>query len=121
MRNKLEENQKQLNENEKRLRYWDDKLSKLVLQNVEDLTGEPVSEDAPPIKDEPKEEDVDMDAPEADEDASMEDADTTVRLDPTARVRQPQELPSYTPDELADMSKEKLKGEIAALEEKTQN
>ncbi|KAL9945757.1 hypothetical protein D7B24_008126 [Verticillium nonalfalfae] len=121
MRNKLEENQKQLNENEKRLRYWDDKLSKLVLQNVEDLTGEPVSEDAPPIKDEPKEEDVDMDAPEADEDASMEDADTTVRPDPTARVRQPQELPSYTPDELADMSKEKLKGEIATLEEKTQN
>lgn len=33
----------------------------------------------------------------------------------------PQEFPRYTPDELADMSKEKLKGEIAALEEKTQN
>ena len=32
-----------------------------------------------------------------------------------------QELPSYTKDELADMSKETLKSEIAALEEKTQN
>ncbi|KAM0324857.1 hypothetical protein ACHAQA_007823 [Verticillium albo-atrum] len=128
MRNKLEENQKQLAENQKRLRYWDDKLSKLVLQDVEDLTGEPTPEAAPQIKDESinseaaANEDVDMDAEEeADEDASMEDADTTVRPDPTARVRQPQELPTYTPDELADMSKEKLKGEIAALEEKTQN
>lgn len=31
------------------------------------------------------------------------------------------ELPSYTKDELADMSKESLKGEIVILEEKTQN
>ncbi|RDL31912.1 Structural maintenance of chromosomes protein [Venustampulla echinocandica] len=33
----------------------------------------------------------------------------------------PDELPSYTKDEIADMSKESLKSEIAALEEKTQN
>ncbi|GKT63844.1 RecF/RecN/SMC N terminal domain-containing protein [Colletotrichum tofieldiae] len=39
MRNKLEENQKVLAENQKRLMYWNDKLSKLTLQNVEDLTG----------------------------------------------------------------------------------
>lgn len=32
-----------------------------------------------------------------------------------------QELPQYTKDELADMDKDTLKGEIAALEEKTQN
>lgn len=32
-----------------------------------------------------------------------------------------QDLPQYTKDELADMSKETLKSEIAALEEKTQN
>ena len=32
-----------------------------------------------------------------------------------------QELPSYTKDELTDMSKDTLKSEIAALEEKTQN
>jgi structural maintenance of chromosome 4 len=34
MRNKLEENQKVLAENEKRLLYWQEKLSKLSLQDV---------------------------------------------------------------------------------------
>lgn len=34
---------------------------------------------------------------------------------------EPENLPEYSPDELADMSKEGLKAEIAALEEKTQN
>jgi structural maintenance of chromosome 4 len=33
----------------------------------------------------------------------------------------PEELPSFTKDEIADMSKDALKSEIAALEEKTQN
>ncbi|KAL5043550.1 P-loop containing nucleoside triphosphate hydrolase protein [Aspergillus fruticulosus] len=37
MRNKLEENQKALTENEKRSRYWQEKLSKLTLQNISDL------------------------------------------------------------------------------------
>lgn len=117
MRNKLEENQKVLAENQKRLRYWEDKLGKLVLQNVEDL------ESGPPPKPKPVE-DTDMDADtqlqaetEAAEEAEdAEDADQTVR--PSAP---PLELPRYTKDELADMSKETLKGEIAALEEKTQS
>ena len=34
MRNKLEENQKTLSENQKRLRYWDEKLGKLSIQRV---------------------------------------------------------------------------------------
>ena len=34
MRNKLEENQKILAENQKRLKYWDEKLSKLSVQSV---------------------------------------------------------------------------------------
>jgi structural maintenance of chromosome 4 len=34
MRNKLEENQKIHVENQKRLKYWEDKLSKLSLQSV---------------------------------------------------------------------------------------
>jgi structural maintenance of chromosome 4 len=37
MRNKLEENQKVLAENQKRSRYWEEKLSKLALQNINDL------------------------------------------------------------------------------------
>lgn len=40
MRNKLEENQKALVENEKRSRYWNEKISKLTLQNVSDLGAE---------------------------------------------------------------------------------
>lgn len=75
MRNKLDENQKVLVENQKRLKYWNDKLEKLTLQNISDLGEE-----------------------------------TEV-----------QDLPQYTKDELIDMSKDSLKSEIAALEEKTQN
>jgi structural maintenance of chromosome 4 len=75
MRNKLEENQKVLEKNQGQLKYWNDKLSKLALQNVSDLGEE-------------------IDA---------------------------QDLPSYTKDELADMSEGTLKSEIAALEETTQN
>ena len=48
MRNKLEENQKILADNPKRLKYWQEKLSKLVLQNVseegEETGPEPVPE-----------------------------------------------------------------------------
>ncbi|KAJ5115066.1 Structural maintenance of chromosomes protein [Penicillium alfredii] len=40
MRNKLDENQKALAENQKRSRYWEEKLSKLSLQNVSDLGEE---------------------------------------------------------------------------------
>ncbi len=34
MRNKLEENQKVQSENQKRLKYWNEKLSKLSIQSV---------------------------------------------------------------------------------------
>ncbi|MCJ1471588.1 hypothetical protein MMC13_000228 [Lambiella insularis] len=75
MKNKLEENHKVLTENQKRLRYWSEKLSKLSLQCISDLGEE----------------------------------------------QEAQELPQYTKDELLDMDKDSLKGEIAILEEKTQN
>ena len=75
MRNKLEENQKVQSENQKRLKYWNEKLGKLSIQSVSDLGEEQVAE----------------------------------------------ELPQYTKDELEDMDKDTLKGEIAILEEKIQN
>lgn len=77
MRNRLEENQKVFAENQKRLNYWVEKLSKLKLTSVADL-GE-------------------------------KDQENMVGL------------PEYSADELEDMSKDGLKGEIAALEEKLQN
>ena len=75
MRNKLEQNQKLQFENQKRLRYWNEKLSKLTIQSVSDIGEEKAAE----------------------------------------------EFPMYTEDELEDMDKDSLKGEIAILEEKTQN
>ncbi|KAL8658909.1 MAG: hypothetical protein Q9226_000700 [Calogaya cf. arnoldii] len=47
MRNKLEENQKVLSENQKRLKYWTDKVSKLALQSTSDLDEEHTVEELP--------------------------------------------------------------------------
>ncbi|KAF7552546.1 hypothetical protein G7Z17_g4259 [Cylindrodendrum hubeiense] len=131
MRNKLEENQKALGENQKRLRYWDDKHSKLILQDLDDLIGNSTPSqvkqerrDDSTAGDEDVEmgdapaEDVDMTDVPADDDEEEEEQDSGEEEQSSG---QPNELPRYTPDELADMSKETLKGEIAALEEKTQN
>ncbi|KAI5458635.1 condensin complex component SMC4 [Mariannaea sp. PMI_226] len=137
IRNKLEENQKALVENQKRHRYWEDKLSKLVLQDLDALIGKSSSSQRKP---EPLKES----SPAGDEDIEMDDAEDVDMTDVPAKQEeedeeegeeeddednegeqqpngQPNELPRYTPDELADMNKETLKGEIAALEEKTQN
>lgn len=133
MRNKLEENQKTLVENQKRLRYWDDKLSKLVLQDINDLIGESSKDAAPAPEDaanKSKVESADVEMGEGDEaekdDVSMGDAEEPEADQSQAEahersVHHPQELPQYTPDELAEMNKETLKAQIAALEEKTQN
>jgi structural maintenance of chromosome 4 len=105
MRNQLEENQKALGENQKRLRYWHEKLSKLVLQNIADLMG------SVPAK--KQMEDTGLESAEAEDDQQQEQDQIP--------AEQPEELPQFTQDELKDMSKERLKAEIAALEEKTQN
>lgn len=121
MRNKLEENQKVLVENQKRLRYWEEKLAKLSLQDINDLEAstapKPSNEEKP--EGENSSEDVsNQEEPDAPEPMEEEDvAETTVVRDRKAQMQ----LPTYSKDELADMNKETLKGEIAALEEKTQN
>lgn len=120
MKNQLEENQKVLAENQKRLRYWDEKLGKLVLQNVADLTGEPETAPKPaepkPEKSQENGEEEDVDMMDVDEVEAEEEEE-----EEQPKPQQPSELPRYTEDELRDMSKERLKAEIAALEEKTQN
>ncbi|CAH0051013.1 unnamed protein product [Clonostachys solani] len=139
MKNKLEENQKALIENQRRLRYWDDKLSKLTMHEIEDLMGAPVGArikpDSPQKKRKPSpmEEDSEGEGEDGDEgrteksseDEEMvdapEEAPETEANEDEESDNPPQQLPRYTPDELADMSKETLKGEIAALEEKIQN
>ncbi|KAM0811450.1 hypothetical protein AB5N19_11806 [Seiridium cardinale] len=122
MKNKLEENQKALAENMKRLRYWDEKLNKLVLQNVSDLEGAPAPKEPEPLK-QSDESDGTPDSPTGQLEAEAEEA-TKLEEDSEEEatvLHQPNELPQYSPDELKDMSKETLKAEIAALEEKTQN
>ncbi|RWA08228.1 hypothetical protein EKO27_g6891 [Xylaria grammica] len=113
MRNQLEENQKALVENQKRLRYWNEKLGKLVLQNVSDLMGNvPTKKPSENGAQQPAETDGDEEAQEQEQEEEEEEQNP---------AEQPQELPQFTQDELKDMSKEALKAEIAALEEKTQN
>ncbi|RFN55017.1 structural maintenance-chromosome 4 [Fusarium flagelliforme] len=137
MRNKLEENQKALTENQARLRHWNDKLSKIVLQNIDDLVGgsgnsqpkrrsQPKpeqSDDGDVEMDDAPQDDVDMtDAPAEEEEGEDEEEEDEGEDEEGEHVNgQPNELPRYTPDELADMNERTLKGEIAALEEKTQN
>ncbi|KOS17653.1 Structural maintenance of chromosomes protein 4 [Escovopsis weberi] len=124
MRNKLEENQKVLVENQKRHRYWGEKLSKLVLQNLDDLVGNSQSRPGPKQRPAtPDKDDIEMtDAPEEEADLSDDPSERGDGEESQApRAIESHELPRYTPDELADMNKETLKGEIAVLEEKTQN
>ena len=118
MRNTLEENTKVLEENKKCARYWDDKLSKLALQNVEDLMGGGESTPGPPAALPDGEVEVqDGETVQADEGEESSEPEASQ----VPRTKQPLEIPRYTKDELADMSKEKLKGDIAALEERTEN
>ncbi|KAK4676068.1 Structural maintenance of chromosomes protein 4 [Podospora pseudoanserina] len=146
MRNKLEENQKVLKETQRQLAYWENKLSKLSLQNIEDLeSGRPSQPVIPQSRPKtPGNEDEEEDAegePELDAegDSPMGDATDSDDEDPAAQLQaeaeatflgsgrgpnpasNPLELPRYTRDELSDMSEKTLKGEIAVLEEKTQN
>ncbi|POS78192.1 structural maintenance of chromosomes protein 4 [Diaporthe helianthi] len=145
MRNKLEENQKALAENQRKVKYWEDKHSKLRLQDIQDLETAAApkaaaaaaagngSADNTQEGENPGEagaegegagdSDVEMtdagDEEEADGDAEVaeEEVDTTIVRDRKIQKT----LPRYSKDELEDMNKETLKGEIAALEEKTQN
>ncbi|KAL2268387.1 hypothetical protein VTJ83DRAFT_3233 [Remersonia thermophila] len=141
MRNKLEESQKILAENQRKRHHWEEKLSKLRLTDIADLEGGG-SGTAPARPETPQQPAVD-----ADGDVSMEDhdgdddddndeeedpsaqlqaeaADATMTQASAAAPREraaPLELPRYSKDELAGMDKKTLLGEIAALEEKTQN
>ncbi|OIW26606.1 nuclear condensin complex subunit Smc4 [Coniochaeta ligniaria NRRL 30616] len=123
MKHKLEENHKVLLDNQKRLQHWEAKLGKLRLQDINDLERggakrpkkevKEVDEYAMDIDDETENTPQEAEAPV--EDATAEADETMTPSDGAS----PLEIPRYTKDELADMSKEALKGEIAALEEKT--
>ncbi|KAL2143487.1 hypothetical protein VTI28DRAFT_10408 [Corynascus sepedonium] len=133
MRNKLEENQKVLADNQRKRYHWEEKLSKLRLQNIADLESGSSSSVAPPRPRTPQtprqdDEDVEMEDASEPQDAEAEDevedgdGDATMTQSTHEQRRQgPLELPRYSKDELAGMDKKSLLGEIAALEEKTQS
>ncbi|KAK4242891.1 structural maintenance of chromosomes protein 4 [Achaetomium macrosporum] len=122
MRNKLEENQKVLADNQRKRYHWEEKVSKLTLQNISDLeTGGSSAPPAPaPQAAQDEDEDVEMGDADAQLQAEAEDVTMTQSTQDQRRPA-PLELPRYSKDELADMNKKNLLGEIAALEEKTQN
>ena len=117
MRNKLEENHKILADNQKKSRYWTEKLSKLSLHDIADLEG---TSDQAAIKEEEKDP---YDAGPGDEDIEM--TDIPVEEEPSQATQgvsaSRKQLPIYTRDELEDKSKDHLVAAIAALEEKTSN
>lgn len=126
MKHKLEENHKVLQDNQRRLQHWETKLAKLRLQDIKDLERGGADRKK---KEEVKERDeyamdVDEEMTDAPQESEAPAEETTPEADETATPADgasPLEIPRYTKDELADMSKEALKGEIAALEEKTSN
>lgn len=112
IRNKLEENQKILAENQKKGRYWVEKLSKLTLYDVADLesSSEPHSQEQEQPEQHPDEMDLDESSVKSPGKQSSPESKNEER-----------HLPTYTRDELLDMSKDHLVASIAALEEKTSN
>jgi structural maintenance of chromosome 4 len=79
MRNKLEEHEKSLNESLKKLRFWQDKLSKLTVQNISDLGEEQESDDIPTYT---KDELLDMDKDELKHEiAALETKNENVNVD----------------------------------------
>ncbi|KIX00669.1 uncharacterized protein Z518_09734 [Rhinocladiella mackenziei CBS 650.93] len=129
MKNKLEENQKVLADNNKKSRYWAEKLSKLSLHDIADLEDTPQDqerereqeqqEQAEPPNDEEEMPDappeVDPDAMDIDEEEGRSEK-TESPAKPTRR-----RLQTFTRDELLDKSKDHLVASIAALEEKVSN
>ncbi|KAI1624986.1 RecF/RecN/SMC [Exophiala viscosa] len=113
MKNKLEENQK-------KSRYWVEKLSKLSLHDIADLEERPENPGTPDneqeMPDAPPEADPDaMDVDEQDEPEEQHEPKQEPEVEQSQGRRQ---LQTFTRDELADMSKDHLVASIAALEEK---
>ncbi|KIW76424.1 hypothetical protein Z517_11170 [Fonsecaea pedrosoi CBS 271.37] len=121
MKNKLEENNKVLADNQKKNRYWTEKLSKLTLHDTTDLEAISPDPDQQRLERPADEEDMPDAPPEADPDAmdvDEEPHEEEQNAPPTPASRQ---LQIFTRDELLDKNKDHLVASIAALEEKVSN
>ncbi|KAG9780440.1 structural maintenance of chromosome protein, partial [Aureobasidium melanogenum] len=140
MKNKLEEHQKILADNNKKSRYWAEKLSKLALHDIADLEGITEGQDEQTSSEQEQEqqqqqqqsnedEDAEMtdiaqgdpDAMDVDEEEQQQQVEQTEH-EPASEVRRARrQLQMFTRDELLDKSKDHLVASIAALEEKVSN
>ncbi|KAF1988174.1 RecF/RecN/SMC protein [Aulographum hederae CBS 113979] len=124
MRNRLEEYQKTLASKQKELRHWQEKLSKLSLQNVDDLSGGPKAGKTEAENEAEKpaasaDEDGDVDMMDIDDSSQTEQQEDQLETSQADMTTNPTTLlPTYTRDELADMDKSTLKASITRLEEK---
>lgn len=116
IKQKLDDNSRSLSDNEKRLRHYEEKHGSLELYHIDEDDDD----------EEEEEEQEEADASEPREDGEQ-DPDNTTEIRPkdteaTTKKSKKQEnsteLPVYQDEELAKMSKETLKAEIAAYEEK---
>ncbi|KAJ4508549.1 Structural maintenance of chromosomes protein 4 [Exophiala dermatitidis] len=140
MKNKLEEHQKILADNNKKSRYWAEKLSKLALHDIADLEGITEGQDEQTSSEQEQEQQQQQQQSNEDEDAEMtdiaqEDPDAMdvdeeeqqqqveqTEHEPASEVRRARrQLQMFTRDELLDKSKDHLVASIAALEEKVSN
>ncbi|KIV96343.1 hypothetical protein PV10_00224 [Exophiala mesophila] len=126
MRNKLEENQKMLADNNKKSRYWSEKLSKLTLHDIADLDGgAPPAEQSEESEQKPGNEEMPDAPPEDDPDAMDVDEVEQDEEQPAKEEEQTQsgrrQLQIFSRDELLDKSKDHLVASIAALEDKVSN
>ncbi len=121
IKQKLEDNERLQNENDKRLKHWQEKLAGLVLHHVDD----------------DDEDDEDADKPEGDEDAETDGAakqsksagkkravkaeggdDDAIAEESDSDEDETLALPEYPEDELRAIDKESVKAQIVFYEEK---
>ncbi|MCO5585122.1 hypothetical protein L7F22_039054 [Adiantum nelumboides] len=119
IRQKLEDNEKSLGDNEKRLRHWQEKHEKLELHHIdsdEDVEGEADRKSAAERKPEVDQENMD----EGQDGSKTEGIETVDKGVDSHDITRSLELQEYSPDELKGMSKDTIKAEIVVYEEKLQ-
>ncbi|PWZ00072.1 hypothetical protein BCV70DRAFT_200239 [Testicularia cyperi] len=122
IKQKLEDNERSLQDNDKRLRHWQEKLSTLVLHHIDEDDEEEAADE------EEGEEGQKGEAKERQTKAASKSTSSRKRIDGDDGELQdddddeeedmPLELPEYPEDELRAIDKESIKAEIVVYEEK---
>jgi structural maintenance of chromosome 4 len=121
IKQKLEENEKSLKDNEKRFDHWQEKHSKLVLQQIDSDDDEVAVEEANKTVDKVAESGEEVTEEQTESRIEEENVDETAReVSLIDNKSGSNELQEYSPDELRSINKESIKAEIVVYEEKLQ-